>query len=45
MKEFKGKSLQELKELLEMKQNKAKEQQLIIKEDGKNNSDKSSKKG
>jgi hypothetical protein len=43
--QIKGKSLQELKELLELKQKKAKEQQLIIKEDGKNNQDKSSKKG
>ena len=43
--QIKGKSLQELKELLELKQKKAKEQQLIIKEDGKNNSNQSSKKG
>jgi hypothetical protein len=43
--QIKGKSLQELKELLELKRKKAKEQQLIIKKDGKNNQDKSSKKG
>lgn len=43
--EIKAKSLSELKEILELKQKKAKEQQLIIKEDGQNNEDKSSKKG
>ena len=43
--QIKTKSLSELKEILELKQKKAKEQNLIIKQDGKNNKDKSNQKG